>query len=199
MRQVNRYRGVCESPLRPAVVPPTGVSPVNDLSIYTAVARKSRCLPRANINSLASAVMNPTQLRELVSNYRASNVLKELRDHGMVELCNFNDHSIPVSLAAMIEDQCKLSASLEMIRCQEMRQVFSVLDDARIESLLVLGGTALAYSIYKAPWRRPRSGTNILVEKKFPACHYCCAAGDRLSTGRTCHKLRPRNALQGDK
>jgi hypothetical protein len=116
--------------------------------------------------SLSLAVRDPSVLRDLVDRFPAEDILETLRKHGVVELCNYNDHTIPVSLGALIEDRCKLSAAVEMLRHHELRQVFSCLEEAGMQDLIVFKGTALAYSVYADPWRRPRADTDLLIDRK---------------------------------
>ncbi len=82
----------------------------------------------------------------------------------------------------------KDDAAIELVRKHEMVRVLDALARARV-TVLVLKGTALAYSIYPAPVLRPRADTDLLIR-----------SGDRDSVARTLETLGYRipNAVSGE-
>ena len=140
---------------------------MNHLATRYARFHKHEAHTLNDARNLAAAVMDPLLLRDLATRYPAADVLRALRRQGMVEMCNYNDHTIPVRLGALIEDQCKLSAALEMLQHLELRQVFSCLEDAGIRDILIIKGTALAYSVYKGSVATAAGGYQPPARPKF--------------------------------
>ena len=102
------------------------------------------------------------------------------------------------ALAGRVDAESDLRASLEpLVRAAVTRELFVVLDlKSAIAALsagrvpaLVTKGTALAYSVYRHPWMRPRVDTDLLVrhadvpaaERILASCGYARSAA--VSTG----------------
>lgn len=80
---------------------------------------------------------------------------RALAVHGMLPLV------FRLSGIASLRQQALDAAVIEALRLADLREVLGVLGDAAV----IVKGTALAYSIYPAPELRPRSDTDLLIDR----------------------------------
>jgi hypothetical protein len=74
-------------------------------------------------------------------------------------------HALPQVLRQRLEYQAKVDLAWELAHKAELRSALSALSKAGI-AVLILKGTALAYSLYPVPSIRSRGDTDLLVQEK---------------------------------
>jgi hypothetical protein len=81
----------------------------------------------------------------------------------------------PESLVAALESRARMAMAWDLLEQRELSSMLRAVSAAGVRALLIKG-TALAYSVYGAPWHRPRMDTDVLVSPEEVA-----AAGRALS------------------
>ena len=82
-----------------------------------------------------------------------------------------SDHSPfdpPVELQMALSSHARLEVAVELLRREELRRVVAAFEVAAVPVLL-LKGSALAYSVYPLPHLRPRCDTDLIVADKTAA------------------------------
>ncbi len=69
------------------------------------------------------------------------------------------------ALLEALGTQKPLMAAAEALRLNELKRLFEAFRRATLSRYIVFKGTALAYTVYPKPWLRPRSDTDILIER----------------------------------
>lgn len=82
--------------------------------------------------------------------------LDAIEQHGMLLLV------YRMSGAAALREEAMRAAAVEAFRLANLREVLAALGD----DVLIVKGTALAYTLYPAPELRPRCDTDILIERE---------------------------------
>ena len=88
----------------------------------------------------------------------------QLSYHGIAVLALENG-TLPKETAAQAT---KLRANLiagEAFKKQALEELFSTIDAAGLNQTILFKGSALAYTVYNTPWQRPRSDSDILINK----------------------------------
>ena len=71
----------------------------------------------------------------------------------------------PPQVRGALAEEAHAEAAVELLRAAETRSVLTALADAGIGAIL-LKGTPLAYSVYATPVLRPRSDTDLLIQRE---------------------------------
>jgi hypothetical protein len=71
-------------------------------------------------------------------------------------------HGAPQPLIAALASRARMAMAWELLEQRELSSMLRSLSSAGVRAL-VIKGTALAYSLYGAPWHRPRMDTDVLV------------------------------------
>ena len=92
----------------------------------------------------------------------------------------------PEPLLAALASRARMAMAWDLLEQRELTSMLRSLSAAAVRALLIKG-TALAYSLYGAPWQRPRIDTDVLVSpEEVPAAqHALQEAGYRRSNAMT--------------
>ena len=110
---------------------------------------------------LAKALLKKSS--SVVDSYKGKEILRSLRYHGITEL-SYKQFENKPKLHNALEALSKESIAVEMSRSVEIEKLLKNLHALSID-FLVFKGTALAYFLYRNAWQRPRSDTDILINK----------------------------------
>jgi len=100
---------------------------------------------------------------DAIANYKGKEILRSLRYHGITEL-SYKQFENKPKLHNALDALAKESIAVEMARAVEIEQFLKILHSSNID-FLVFKGTALAYFLYRNAWQRPRSDTDILIDR----------------------------------
>ena len=71
----------------------------------------------------------------------------------------------PEPLVAALASRARMAMAWDLLEQRELSSMLRSLSAAGVRALLIKG-TALAYSVYGAPWHRPRMDTDVLVSSE---------------------------------
>lgn len=90
--------------------------------------------------------------------------LEQLDYHGISALIDPTRLSNP-ALANELNQRRALLAANEAIKTRELTQLFKAFNSAGLNNFVVFKGTALAHTCYQQSWHRPRSDTDIFIDR----------------------------------
>lgn len=124
------------------------------------------------VDTLLSAILraDTPSARDALSKVSATDFLAACAAHGVAPLIYRNLHqsnalaALPTRLQTALSRQVHQHATMDALREPELRTVLAALDARGVQPLL-MKGTPLAYTHYPSPDLRPRSDTDLLIDR----------------------------------